>query len=192
DEGTAPVTERPLYETDPGAWEARLAEGNATQPRKRAAADALVRDEAGRMLIVDPTYKPGWDTPGGMCEANEPPHQTVRRELREELGVDITVGRLLCVDWVPPHGPWDDTLFFVFDGGVLAPGQVSALRLADGELAGFEFCSPAVAGRRLGSRTARRIAAAWATLTDDAPPLYLVDGDGRSHDGLEPRVPAPD
>jgi 8-oxo-dGTP diphosphatase len=45
-----------------------------------------------------------------MAEANEPPADAVCRELREELGLDIQVGDLLCVDWVSPHGPWDDLL----------------------------------------------------------------------------------
>ena len=66
-----------------------------------------------------PKYKPDWDLPGGMAEANEPPADAVRRELREELGLDLHVGELLCVDWVSPHGPWDDLVNFIFDGGVL-------------------------------------------------------------------------
>jgi hypothetical protein len=40
-----------------------LAEGNAKQARKRVAADVLIRDPAGRVLLVDPTYKEHWDLP---------------------------------------------------------------------------------------------------------------------------------
>jgi 8-oxo-dGTP pyrophosphatase MutT (NUDIX family) len=54
-----------------------------------------------------------------MAEANEPPTDAVRRELREELGLELRVGSLRCVDWVSPHGPWDDLVNFIFDGGVL-------------------------------------------------------------------------
>ncbi len=59
----------------PGApgWTEYLAEGNARQARKRVCADAVIRDPHGRVLLVDPGYKPGWDLPGGMAEANEPP-----------------------------------------------------------------------------------------------------------------------
>lgn len=64
---------------DPDAWNAYLAEGNATQARKRVAADVLIRDASGRVLLVNPTYKPGWDLPGGMVEANEPPHAAAIR-----------------------------------------------------------------------------------------------------------------
>ncbi|TMK43506.1 MAG: NUDIX hydrolase, partial [Actinobacteria bacterium] len=63
------TSEAPLYERDPGAWEAYLAEGNAKQARKRVGADVILRDRAGRLLLVDPRYKPDWDLPGGMAEA---------------------------------------------------------------------------------------------------------------------------
>ena len=90
-------SEAPLYERDPEAWNAYLAEGNAKQARKRVSADVILRDAHGRILLVDPKYKPDWDLPGGMAEANEPPANAVRRELREELGLDLQIGDLLCV-----------------------------------------------------------------------------------------------
>ena len=96
------MTSDELYERDPQAWNAYLAEGNARQARKRVSADAIIRDEHGRILLVDPVYKPDWDLPGGMAEANEPPAKALRRELREELALDIQPGDLLCVDWVSP------------------------------------------------------------------------------------------
>ncbi|WP_331461040.1 NUDIX hydrolase [Micromonospora tarapacensis] len=80
--------DRPLYERDPDAWHAHLAEGNAKQPRKRVGADVLIRNEQGHVLLVNPRYKPDWDLPGGMAEANEPPHLAAERELREELGIE--------------------------------------------------------------------------------------------------------
>jgi 8-oxo-dGTP diphosphatase len=49
------------------------------QPRKRVSADVLFRDEEGAILLVDPRYKPDWDLPGGMAEANEPPMDAARR-----------------------------------------------------------------------------------------------------------------
>lgn len=165
----------PLYERDPEAWDRHLAEGNARQPRKRVSADALVRDPAGRLLLVDPKYKPDWDTPGGMSETNEPPDETVRRELREELGLDIEVGALLCVDWVAPHGPWDDLLAFVFDGGTLTSKQVDGLRLHDDELAAVAFCAEQEAQQRLRPYVWRRIAAALEALRTGRA-VYLRDG----------------
>ncbi|MGV9529046.1 NUDIX domain-containing protein [Streptomyces cellulosae] len=163
---------------DPGdtdAWNAYLAEGNAKQARKRVAADVLLRDPTGRVLLVNPTYKPDWDLPGGMAEANEPPEETVGRELLEELGLKITVYGLLVVDWVAPHGPWDDQIAFIFNGGTLPQDQAVRLHPRDEELAEVAFVEPEEAGARLGERVRRRFTAAMTALTAGRP-LYLRDG----------------
>ncbi|MGH3909039.1 MAG: NUDIX domain-containing protein [Pseudonocardiaceae bacterium] len=171
-------SDAPLYERDPEAWKAYLAEGNATQPRKRISGDALLRDHAGRMLLVDPKYKPDWDLPGGMAEANEPPHHAVQREVNEELGLAIHVGELLCVDWVSPRGPWDDLITFIFDGGKLRDEQIASLKLLDDELNAFEFCNEQQAQQRLRPYVWRRVAVALEALkTGHAQ--YLQDGYSR-------------
>jgi 8-oxo-dGTP diphosphatase len=154
----------PLYRRDPAAWQEHLARGNATQARKRVSADVLIRDMAGRILLVDPGYKPLWDLPGGMAEANEPPPDCAWREVQEELRLDLSLGAILCVEWVGPHGPWDDLLAFIFDGGVLPPERVAEIQLLDGELDGFEFCDEEQAASRLSPRAWRRTAAALAAL----------------------------
>lgn len=169
-------TDGASYERDPAAWNAYLAEGNARQARKRVSADVVLRDRLGRVLLVDPVYKPDWDLPGGMAEANEPPAEALRRELREELGLDIQVGDLLCVDWVPPHGPWDDLLSFIFSGGILGDGNIRGLRLTDHELRAFEFCDEGQAQVRLRPRAWRRLSAALRAL-ENGQARYLEDGD---------------
>ncbi|MGK5532881.1 NUDIX domain-containing protein [Streptomyces sp. URMC 129] len=160
---------------DPAAWNSYLAEGNARQARKRVAADVLLRDQSGRVLLVKPTYKPGWDLPGGMAEANEAPDEAARRELREELGYTPTLGRLLVVDWIPPHGPWDDLLAFVFDGGTLTESQAAGLRPHDGELAEVTFARPDMARDLLTPRLRRRLAAALRTAGGEGS-VFLRDG----------------
>lgn len=165
----------PLYERDPAAWQAYLAEGNATQPRKRVGADVLIRDQQGRILLVDPKYKPGWDLPGGMSEANEPPAETAHRELKEELGLNLHPGQLLCLDWVEPHGPWDDSLMLIFDGGTLPPGQIAELKLTDDELRTYELCTIEAAQARLRSYVWRRVAEALQAL-ENGRPRYLHNG----------------
>jgi ADP-ribose pyrophosphatase YjhB (NUDIX family) len=168
-------SEAPLYERDPEAWNAYLAEGNAKQARKRVSADAILRDAQGRILLVDPRYKPDWDLPGGMAEANEAPADAVRRELREELGLEGQIGGLLCVDWVSPHGPWDDLVSFIFDGGVLDEDAIAGLRLVDDELGAFEFCDEGQVKERLRPYVWRRVSVALEALTTGRA-RYLQDG----------------
>jgi 8-oxo-dGTP pyrophosphatase MutT (NUDIX family) len=170
-------TDGELYERDPEAWNAYLAEGNAKQARKRVSADAIVRDSSGRILLVDPTYKPDWDLPGGMAEANEPPADALCRELREELGLHVKVRDLLCVDWVSPHGPWDDLLNFIFDGGTLNDSDIHGLQLVDSELRAFEFCDQGMGKERLRPYVWRRASAALEAL-ETGRARYLQDGNG--------------
>ena len=134
----------------------------ASLARKRMAASALFRDEAGRVLLVEPTYKPVWDLPGGAVEAEESPHAACRREVREELGLDRAPGRVLAVDWVPSR-PRDgvmipDGVIIVYDGGILTEAEAKEIVVADGELAGFAFVSGDEIAGRVTQLVARRIA----------------------------------
>jgi 8-oxo-dGTP pyrophosphatase MutT (NUDIX family) len=135
----------------------------------------LFRDEHRRILLVDPRYKPDWDLPGGMAEANEPPLDAARREIREELGIEFTGGRLLVIDWVSPHGPWDDSLVFVFDGGVLTADQRARIQLRDDELNEYRYCAPQQLSELLRPYVWQRTERALAALADGRV-SYLHDG----------------
>ena len=112
-----------------------------TRPAKRMGAGALIRDSAGRVLVVEPTYKDTWETPGGAVEADESPRQACQRELAEELGLDIPVGRMLCFEWQGPEPDRTESLMLVFDGGVLPDG--ATITLPADELASYRFVEPA-------------------------------------------------
>jgi 8-oxo-dGTP diphosphatase len=142
--------------------------------RVRAAAGALIRDELGRVLVVRPTYKEGWLLPGGALEPDESPLAACRRELREEIGFAPPLGGLLCVDWVPPHPPWDGGLVFLFDGGVLSPAQIADIRLPRDELEAFEFAPRGALDSMLIPRLARRVRACLSLHGHGG--VYLEDG----------------
>ncbi|GAA3146048.1 8-oxo-dGTP pyrophosphatase MutT (NUDIX family) [Kribbella aluminosa] len=103
-------------------------------PRKRVAAGVLFRSADGRVLLVEPSYKPNWEMPGGIVEADEAPWAGAVRELDEELGTDRPVGRLLVVDHVRAYDGRADGMAFVFDGGVLDDADVAGFVFRDGEI----------------------------------------------------------
>jgi 8-oxo-dGTP diphosphatase len=61
---------------------------------------ALIRDEAGRILLVHRTYSDDepWALPGGWLEGNEPIESALERELLEETGLRVRVGRVTAVE----------------------------------------------------------------------------------------------
>jgi len=64
-----------------------------------AAVAALIADEKGRLLVVvraeDPK-KGMWDLPGGFADPGETAEEALRREVHEELGLELASMRYLC------------------------------------------------------------------------------------------------
>ncbi|MFE0777079.1 NUDIX domain-containing protein [Streptomyces sp. NPDC058861] len=104
------------------------------------AAGVLLFDERDRFLLVDPTYKPGWEFPGGVVEPGEPPARAGMREVAEEVGLALdAVPRLLLVDWERPAPPGYGGLRLLFDGGTLGPADTERLSLPGAELRDWRF-----------------------------------------------------
>ncbi|MFE1795377.1 MULTISPECIES: NUDIX hydrolase [unclassified Streptomyces] len=104
------------------------------------AAGVLLFDELDRVLLVDPTYKAGWEFPGGVVESGEAPARAGIREVAEETGIRLTdVPRLLVVDWEPPEPPGYGGLRLLYDGGRLGGGEARQLVLPGPELRDWRF-----------------------------------------------------
>jgi len=123
------------------------------------AAGAHFRDAGGRVLLVKPHYKPEWDIPGGIVERGETPSEACAREVAEELGLTITVGPALVVDWVS-HPTQGDKLLFVFDADPLTDSQHAAIHFADGEITRWEYVALADLDAYVVPRLASRLRAA--------------------------------
>jgi ADP-ribose pyrophosphatase YjhB (NUDIX family) len=139
-----------------------------------SAAGALIRDEQGRILLLEPTYKDHWEIPGGMIEAGESPRDACTREVQEELGLHATIGDLLVVDWAP-HPTQGDRVLFVFDGGTLTADEVAAIRLQAEELKSYAFLPPDEAFHQLIPRHERRKRAA-VRAQEEGRSVYLEHG----------------
>ncbi|MFF4396960.1 NUDIX domain-containing protein [Streptomyces sp. NPDC001480] len=151
----------------PNAQEAKMA-------HPRMAAGALFFDAAGRVLMVEPTYKDYWEIPGGYVETGESPLHAAIREVQEELGITPPIGRLLAVDWAPNDAEGDKVLY-LFDGGRLSQEDLAQITLQPDELKSFEFLPPDQVTERTIPRLARRILAA-AAARNEAAPVYLEHG----------------
>lgn len=144
-------------------------------PTKRVAADCLIFDQDGRFLLVEPTYKTTWDVPGGVSEVDESPRRTARREVAEELGLEIEPGDLLATDWISRRGAWTEVVAFLFDGGVVSI-SVSDLTFQAEEIRSARFVSLNDAESLMTPWEYARVAAAVDSRSRQAT-VYLEDGE---------------
>jgi 8-oxo-dGTP diphosphatase len=161
--------------------DAVAAEHRYELPRVPASAGALIFDTAGRLLILKPNYKKGWTIPGGQIDSNgESPWEACRRETREECGLEVAHGRLICVDFRRPKRDRTGGLRFLFDCGTFADGALQAIRLQADEIDEHRLVELDDATKLLSGPIRRRVAAAVGT--DRC--LYLEDG--RPVSGIAP------
>jgi 8-oxo-dGTP diphosphatase len=73
----------------------------------RVVVAAALVDGSGRLLAARRTAPAAlagrWELPGGKVERGESERDALHRELREELGVEVTLGERLPAEW--PLGP---------------------------------------------------------------------------------------
>jgi 8-oxo-dGTP diphosphatase len=153
--------------------------GDLRLPAIPVSAGAMIFDRSGRLLILKPTYKSGWTIPGGVMEADgETPWDACRREVREECGLDVTTGRLACVDFRPsrparagkPATPGG--IRFLFDCGRLDDASLAAVTLQPAEVSEYRLVRMRTARQLLRKPIRRRVAAARRA----GAPRYLENG----------------
>lgn len=144
-------------------------------PRKRSGACALIFNEHGEVLVLYPNYKNTWILPGGHTEDNESPKENCLREVKEELGLDISIGRLLCVDYVKQKPPKGESLVFIFEGGILSDKQINKIKLQEDELTDLKFVKPEEALKLFGEKLKFRMQSALKAL-EDKTTLYIENG----------------
>jgi 8-oxo-dGTP pyrophosphatase MutT (NUDIX family) len=140
------------------------------------AAGVLLFDEQDRVLLVDPTYKPGWEFPGGVVEPGEAPAHAGVREVAEELGLRLKADpRLLVTDWEPPRPPGYGGIRLLFDGGLLPAEEAERVLLPGAELRGWRFVTETEAAELLPSVRLERLRGALRA-RESGRPVYLEAG----------------
>jgi 8-oxo-dGTP diphosphatase len=143
-------------------------------PRIPASAGALVWDRKGRLLILKPTYKGGWTIPGGIIEADgETPWEACRRETREECGLEVRHGRLVCVDFLRPRPGRPGGMRFLFSCGTFRDSALSGIVLQEVEISEYRLARVDQALRWLSGPVRRRVTAA---VNNSGKLRYLEDG----------------
>jgi 8-oxo-dGTP diphosphatase len=90
---------------------------------------AVILDPDGRLLLIRRSHPPAegaWSIPGGRVEPGESDTEALAREVLEETGLAVTVGRLVgTVDRDGPGGMVYEIRDYActVTGGLLAPGD---------------------------------------------------------------------
>jgi 8-oxo-dGTP diphosphatase len=146
----------------------------ASLPRLPASAGALIWDRKRRLLILKPTYKSGWTIPGGVVEADgETPWEACRRETREECGLDVRRGELVCVDFLRPRPGRPGGMRFLFDCGTFDRSTLAGIVVQEEEISRYRLARIDRALRLLSGPIRRRV-----SMAIDKPRRlrYLEDG----------------
>jgi len=71
-----------------------------TLAKRHTASGAFIFNDQNQLLILKPSYKDGWNLPGGVTDEFESPYQTVIRECKEETNLNIEIKDLVLVDYI--------------------------------------------------------------------------------------------
>ncbi|WP_328301888.1 NUDIX hydrolase [Streptomyces sp. NBC_00435] len=151
----------------------------AARPKALTAASVLFTDSAGGVVLVQPAYgdPEHWHLPGGGIDSDlgEIPRAAARREVREELGLDLAPGRLLAVNW--SHRPgYPARVRFLYDGGILDSAALARIRLPATELLQWRTVPAAELRRFVKPALRRQIKACLRARGTATGPLELHAG----------------
>jgi len=147
-----------------------------TLPKKRMASGILIFDKNGKLLIVKPNYQDHWLIPGGTIEENESPMQACKREIKEEIGVNIGKIDFLCVDYKKGVKENDESLQFIFYGGILSEKKIAKIKIPKDEISDYKFTEIKYGLALLSKTLANRISRSLEALKNKTV-IYLENSD---------------
>src|SRR5215469_1131788 len=104
--------------------------------------------ERGRVLLTQRksgTHLEGlWELPGGKVQPGEDPREALRRELQEELGIEVAVGEVVDVTFHRYEEPRKTVLLLFFEADrVAGSAEPRAIDVAAFEWAAAQGLEPA-------------------------------------------------
>jgi len=105
---------------------------NTALPRHSVSVSGVIFDDHGRVLLIRRRDNQHWEPPGGVLELNETIPDGLRREIREETGLDIEPDALTGVYKNMPRGIIALVFRCKITGGHLSTNdEVTAFQWAD-------------------------------------------------------------
>lgn len=131
-------------------------------PRKiTSSAVLLFKDD--KILILETNYQKSWSIPGGVVESGEAFLQAAIRETMEEIGCEVIIKRLLCIDYGIGSDISGDATHLIFYGDI-GDQQVKP---CNDEIISYSWLEANVAIPMLSNALGKRVSCAIKALNDD-------------------------
>lgn len=147
-----------------------------TLPQKRMAVGALFFNDRGQILILKTSYKKYWTLPGGVVEQDESLSLALRREVKEEVNLEVLNFKLAALDYCPPKlvnkNLNTESLQILFDCGMVDKETETLIKIDNDEIIDYKFTEVAEALKILGIPLRKRL----STYLETKAALYLESG----------------
>lgn len=130
-------------------------------PKKRSAVGILIFNFRNELLVLKLGYSKYWNIPGGCVDRGEHLHEALKREMREEIGVEVGIKNCLVVDskisMIDDY--LDESLQFVFLGEEISDEEIEKIKIDGEEIIDYKFMSLEEAYKVLNPKMLKRIKA---------------------------------
>jgi ADP-ribose pyrophosphatase YjhB (NUDIX family) len=144
-------------------------------PKKRMGVGVLIFNNKEEVLIVKTSYKDHWSMVGGVVDEDESPRSACKREIKEEIGIDLKEVKFLSIDYRPDYKNRGESLQFIFSGGILNDEESKNIKLDGKEIIDYKFVKFDEALQLLSEKSSLGFAKSFEALKNNMA-VYLEDG----------------
>jgi len=144
-------------------------------PKKRMGVGVLIFNNKEEVLIVKTSYKDHWSMVGGVVDEDESPRSACKREIKEEIGIDLKEVKFLSIDYRPDYKNRGESLQFIFSGGILNDEEIKNIKLDGKEVIDYKFVKFDEALQLLSEKSSLGFTKSFEALKNNIA-VYLEDG----------------